>query len=252
MKTILITGCSSGFGRDIARHFLEHDWKVVATKRTPQERVLPESDRLRVLPLDVTDTPSIRRVIDAAGPIDAPVNNAAIGAAFPVELGSMKTTRQLFETNTFGTMAMTQAVLPQFRERDRGVIVNISSSTTLKPLPLLAFYRASKAAVNAFTQCLSLEVTQFGVRVHLVLPGRAPETSFSASGRQRMEGMEHEAYADVGQGLFDMFNNPGSTTRSQDAVWRAVTDATTLMQLFAGVDAIEWAEASDSASPRAD
>ena len=164
MKTILITGCSSGFGLEIARYFLDRDWKVVATMRRPREDVLPRSEHLRVLALDVTDPESIRQAVEAAGPIDVLVNNAGFGAASPSEATPMATVRELFETNTFGTMAVTQAVLPQFRQRKAGVVVNVTSSVTLKSIPLVASYTASKAAVNAFTESMALELEQFGVR----------------------------------------------------------------------------------------
>ncbi|MDB6011916.1 MAG: Short-chain dehydrogenase/reductase, partial [Gammaproteobacteria bacterium] len=131
MKTVLITGCSSGFGLETARYFLDRDWKVIATMRTPREDVLPRSDRLRVLALDVTDPGSVRKAVDAAGPIDVLVNNAGIGVLSALEGISMETAREVFETNTFGTMAVTQAVLPQFRQRKSGVIVNVTSSVTL-------------------------------------------------------------------------------------------------------------------------
>jgi len=165
MKTILITGCSSGFGLEIAGYFLARDWQVIATMRTPRSEVLPSSDRLRVLALDVTNPDSIKRAVEAAGPIDALVNNAGFGAASPAEATPMETVRRLFETNTFGTIAMTQELVPQFRERRAGVIVNVTSSVTLKILPLVAAYRASKAAVNAFTESMAVELEPFGVQL---------------------------------------------------------------------------------------
>src|SRR6202035_708838 len=103
---------------------------------------------------------SIRQAVEAAGPIDALVNNAGFGAASPFEATPMATVRELFETNTFGTMALTQAVLPQFRQRKAGVVVNVTSSVTLKLLHLLSVYTASKAAVNAFSDVLALELRQ--------------------------------------------------------------------------------------------
>ncbi|MGE7417742.1 SDR family NAD(P)-dependent oxidoreductase, partial [Methylobacterium tarhaniae] len=134
MQTVLITGCSSGFGLEIARLFLDRGWNVVATMRTPRAVDLPASDRLRVLALDVTDATSIQRAVDSAGPIDVMVDNAGIGWLNALEGTPMDVVREVFETNTFGTMAMTQAVLPQFRERRAGVVVNVSSSVTQKPL----------------------------------------------------------------------------------------------------------------------
>lgn len=201
MKTVLITGCSSGFGLQTARHFLERDWKVIATMRTPREDVLPRSDRLRVLALDVTVPESVRHAVEDAGPIDVLVNNAGIGLLSVFEGTSMETAREVFQTNTFGTMAVTQAVLPQFRQRKAGVIVNVTSSVTLKPFPLLSVYTASKAAITAFTESLALELQQFNVRVSLVIPGRAP-TRFGENAKTRMQGGIPEAYAGFAQSVF--------------------------------------------------
>lgn len=245
MKTVLITGCSSGFGLEIARHFLARGWQVVATMRTPREDVLPPSERLRVLALDVTNVDSIRAAIDAAGPIDVLVNNAGFGAAAPAELTPLDTVRALFETNTIGTIAVTQAVLPQFRRRGAGVIVNVTSSVTLKVLPLVGAYRASKAAVNAFTESMAVELEPFGVRAHLVLPGRAPETRFGDNARAHMHGFEHEAYAEfAGKAVARMLDASGPITHAQDvaeAVWRAATDPSSPMRIPAGADAEAWA-----------
>ncbi len=245
MKTVLITGCSSGFGLETARYFLERNWQVVATMRVPREDVLPPSDRLRVLALDVTDAESILRALEAAGPIDVLVNNAGVGAAAPFEFTPVATMHALFDTNTLGTMALTQAVLPQFRQRAEGVIVNVTSSTTYKPLPLVAAYRASKAAVNAFTESLAAEVGQFGVRMHVVLPGRSPETRFGDNARPHMHGLQEAAYAGLVQhvmaGLGDT-SVPHTHARDvAEAVWRAATDPASPMHIPAGADAEAWA-----------
>lgn len=246
MQTILITGCSSGFGLEIARHFLDRDWQVIATMRTPREDVLPRSEHLRVLALDVTDPESIRQAVEAAGPIDVLVNNAGIGGGgAPFELMPMTTARDVFETNLFGTMALTQAVVPQFRQRKAGVVVNVTSSVTLKALPLIGAYTASKAAVNAFTESMALELEPFGVRVRLVLPGRSPETRFGDNARSHMHGMDHEAYAELVKNvLAQMRDTSGPVTYSTDvadAVWRAVTDPSSPMRIPAGEDAVAWA-----------
>jgi NAD(P)-dependent dehydrogenase (short-subunit alcohol dehydrogenase family) len=137
MKTVLITGCSSGFGLEIAKYFLDRNWNVVATMRTPNEGILPKSEHLRILKLDVTDAESIPHAVEEAGSVDVLVNNAGVGMLGPFESTSMDAVREVFETNTFGTMAITQAFLPQFRARKAGVVVNIASSVTLKALPLL-------------------------------------------------------------------------------------------------------------------
>jgi NAD(P)-dependent dehydrogenase (short-subunit alcohol dehydrogenase family) len=245
MKTVLITGCSSGFGLEIARCFLARDWRVIATMRTPRADVLPPSERLRVLALDVTNEQSIRLAVENAGPIDVLVNNAGFGAASPAELVPIATVREIFETNTIGTIALTQAVLPQLRERKAGVVVNVTSSVTLKALPLIAAYRASKAAVNAFTESMALELEPFGVRARLVLPGRAPDTRFGDNARAHMNGLDHEAYADLVKKIFAQFGDTSSpVTRAQDvaeAVWRAATDPSCPMRIPAGADAEAWA-----------
>lgn len=245
MKTVLITGCSSGFGLETARYFLDRDWKVVATMRAPREDILPRSERLRVLSLDVTDAVSVRQAVEAAGPIDVLVNNAGIGVLGALEGTSMKTAREVFETNTLGTMAVTQAVLPQFRQREAGVIVNVTSSVTLMALPLLSVYTASKAAINAFTESLALELQQFNVRVHLVLPGRAPETRFGENAQPRMQGGIPEAYADLAQGVFAQWGESSAVTRALDvaeAVWRAANDPTCPVRIAAGADAVALTE----------
>lgn len=245
MKTVLITGCSSGFGLETAKYFLARDWNVIATMRTPRDDILPQSAHLRVLALDVTDADSIRHAVEAAGPIDVLVNNAGIGWLNALEGTSMDMARDIFETNTIGTMAMTQAVLPQFRQRKAGVIVNVTSSVTLKPLHLLSVYTASKAAVNAFSDVLALELEPFNIRVRTVLPGRAPDTRFGETAQSRIKnaGGFPDAYAELVQGVFANWAQQPSTevTLSVDvaeAVWRAATDPSCPSRLPAGADAV--------------
>jgi NAD(P)-dependent dehydrogenase (short-subunit alcohol dehydrogenase family) len=241
MKTILITGCSSGFGLVTAQYFLDRNWKVIATMRTPDAALFKASEHMRVLALDVTDSESIQCAVDAAGPIDVLVNNAGIGLLGALEGCSMDKVRSMFETNTFGTMAMTQAVLPQFRGRNAGVVINVTSSVTLKPLPLLSVYTASKAAVNAFTESLALELEPFNVRVHLVLPGRAPGTDFGKNSQPRMQGSIPDAYADLAQHVFSEWSHSTLVTDAQDvaeAIWRAANEPASPMRIAAGTDAV--------------
>lgn len=245
MNTVLITGCSSGFGLETARLFLERGWNVVATMRTPNAGVLPPSPRLRVLPLDVTDARSIEQAVADAGPIDVLVNNAGFGAPAPVELTAMETVRALFETNTFGTIALIQAALPQMRARRSGVIVNVTSSATYKPLPLVGAYRAAKAAVNALSESLASEVQAFGVRVHIVLPGSSGETRFRETAREGLRGIDDPAYGEfMQQVIARMLASLGPGTRAIDvaeAAWRAATDPSAPLQIPAGADAEQWA-----------
>jgi len=244
MNTILITGCSSGFGLEIARYFLDRDWTVIATMRTPREDLLPKSEKLRILALDVTDAESIQQVVEQAGPVDVLVNNAGIGMLNALEGTPIEIARDVFETNTLGTIAMIQAFLPQFRERKAGVIINVTSSVTLKWLPLLSVYTGSKAAVNAFTESLALELKPFGIRVGLVLPGRSPETRFGENARTRM-GEFPEPYISQVQSIFaEWQSSTDPVTQSVDvaeAVWRAATDPSCPMWLPAGADAVALA-----------
>jgi NAD(P)-dependent dehydrogenase (short-subunit alcohol dehydrogenase family) len=246
MKTVLITGTSSGYGLEIARHFLTQGWKVIATMRTPREDVLPRSERLRVLALDVTKPESIEAALEACGPLDVLINNAGIGVVGAFEATPMSTVREVFETNTFGVMAMTQAVLPQFRARRSGVVVNVTSSVTLARMPLAAAYTASKMAIEGFTGSLAFELEAFHIRVKLVEPGYAPTTRFTSNGGKRMEGLIPEAYAPFAERIFAAFAQPAAVTLESDvaeAVWRAVNDATGQLRFPAGADAVALAQA---------
>lgn len=252
MSTVLITGCSSGFGLETARLFLQQGWQVIATMRTPHPEVLPASDRLRLLPLDITDPASIATLVEQAGPIDVLVNNAGIGAPVPVELMPTATARALFETNLFGTLAMTQAFLPQFRQRRAGVVVNVTSSVTLKALPLVGVYSASKAAVNAFTASLAIEMAPFGVRVRLVLPGRSPETRFGTNAQAFLHGQDDPDYGDfIARTIAGLREANGPVTHAPDvaqAVWRAATDPNAPLRIPAGADAEAWMAESGAAA----
>lgn len=247
MKTVLITGCSSGYGLETARHFHAKGWNVVATMRTPRKDVLPSSDRIQVLPLDVTKPDSIAAAMEASGPIDVLVNNAGIGVVGSFEATPMAHVRKVFETNTFGVMAMTQAVIPQFRTRRSGVIVNVTSSVTLAPMPLAAAYTASKMAIEGFTGSLAHELEAFDVRVKLVEPGYAPSTRFSQNTEVRVEDLIPETYAAFAAPIFAAFAKPAMVTRETDvaeAVWRAANDDTGQLRFPAGPDAVALARAS--------
>ena len=244
MKTILITGCSSGFGLKTANYFLERDWKVIATMRTLTEDVLDRSDNLRILQLDVTNAESIKQAVASAGPIDVLVNNAGIGLLNALESTPMEVARDVFETNTLGTIAMTQAVLPQFRQRKEGVIVNVTSSVTLMPMDLLSVYTASKAAVNEFSESLALELKQFNIRVNLVIPGQSGETRFAENAMSRKIKI-HDAYSDLMERFFaKVKQSTEPMTRAEDvaeAIWHAVNDPSVPMRLPAGPDAVKLA-----------
>ncbi len=243
MKTVLITGCSSGYGLETARYFLARGWNVIATMRTPDAALLPPSERLRVLALDVTEAQSIAAVLQASGPIDVLVNNAGIGLFGAFEATPMTTARQVFETNTFGVMAMTQAVIPQMRARRSGVVVNVTSSATLVSMPMVAVYTASKQAIQGFTGSLALELATFNVNAKLVEPGYAPTTRFGDNAGERMAGMIPEAYADLAHSIFASLGTAQYTTELNvaEAVWQAANDTTGQLHFPAGADAVALA-----------
>ena len=245
MNTVLITGSSSGYGLQTARHFHDRGWTVIATMRTPREDVLPKSSRLRILPLDVTQPESIAACLQAAGPIDALVNNAGIGVVGAFEATPMAHIRKVFETNTFGVMAMTQAVIPHLRARRSGVIVNVTSSVTLAPMPLAAAYTASKMAIEGFTGSLAHELAAFGVRARLVEPGYAPTTRFTANSGVRVEDLIPAAYQEFAAPIFAAFAKPAMVTTEADvaeAVWQAANDLSGQLRFPAGPDAVALAQ----------
>ncbi|GDY25424.1 SDR family oxidoreductase [Agarivorans sp. Toyoura001] len=245
MKTVLITGCSSGFGLAIAQHFLDNGWKVIATMRRVNPNLLPQSENLKLIELDVTQTESIHQAVELAGDVDVLVNNAGVGWLSVLESAPDRVIRNIFDTNTFGCFEMIRAVLPGMRANGVGTIINVSSSVTIKPLPLLAAYTASKAALNAFSECLALELKPLGINVHLVLPGQSPGTDFSKNAIAAMDQSsqtpaEYEPFIEEVMSKFTS-TSPEDLTQSQDvveAVWRAATDIESPFKLVAGKDAI--------------
>ena len=155
--------------------------------------------------------------------------------------------RKVFETNTFGTMAMVQAAIPGMRSRGSGVIVNVTSSVTLAPMPLAAAYTASKQAIEGFTGSLAHELGAFGVRAKLVEPGYAPTTCFAENTDIDVADLIPEAYADFAAPIFADFATPALTTSESDvaeAVWLAAQDKTDRLRFPAGPDAVALAQAS--------
>jgi NAD(P)-dependent dehydrogenase (short-subunit alcohol dehydrogenase family) len=249
-KTVLITGASSGYGKATADFFLERGWNVVATMRRPQPEIFgSRNDGLKLLPLEVTNSASISKAIADAtvafGAIDVLVNNAGIGIAGAFEVTPMTTVREVFETNTFGVMAMTQAVLPLFRARKSGVVVNVTSSATLARMPLAAAYTASKMAIEGFTGSLAFELGAFNVQVKLVEPGYGPTTRFTANSGSRLDGLIPDAYAPFAERVFAGFAQPAAVTKESDVaetVWRAANDGTGQLRFPAGADAVALAQ----------
>ena len=171
----LVTGCSTGFGRELATQLLRQKSKVVITARDPADLAEFEhsSDAL-ILKLDVTDPAQVTAAVSAAekrfGHIDVLVNNAGIGYFAAVEEGEDAEIRRMFDINVFGMGTMIQAVLPNMRERRQGFIVNVSSIGGLRSFPAIGWYNATKFAVEGLSEALWQEVEPLGIRVMLVEP----------------------------------------------------------------------------------
>lgn len=172
-KVVLVTGVSSGIGRETAQLLAERGYKVFGSARNPHRvEALP---RVELVPLDVSDdvsvTEAVQSVLREAGRLDALVNNAGYALVGALEEASLQEAHEQFETNFFGALRMVKAVLPIMRQQASGRIVNISSVVGIIPEPYMGVYVASKHALEGYTETLDHEVRQFGIRVSLVEPG---------------------------------------------------------------------------------
>ena len=150
-----------------------------------------------------------------------------IGARPTAQEKRSKKAERDFETNTFGVMAMTQAVIPQFRARKSGVVINVTSSVTFAPMPLVSVYTASKTAIEGFTGSLAHELQAFNVRVKLVEPGYGPTTRFTQNSETRIEDVIPAPYMAFATPVLAAFAKPGAVTTERDVaetVWRAAND----------------------------
>ncbi len=175
-KTVLITGCSSGIGKAAAFYFHEKGWNVAATMRRPDtECELTRLANLACLRLDVTETRSIQKAIrdteERFGAIDVLVNNAAYNLTGPFEGATPDQIQALYEVNVFGVMNVTREILPYFRKKHTGMIINVSSLGGLIGMPLSSFYASAKWAVEGFSESLRFELRKLGIHVKIVEPG---------------------------------------------------------------------------------
>jgi NAD(P)-dependent dehydrogenase (short-subunit alcohol dehydrogenase family) len=181
-QVALVTGASSGIGDAAAQALVGAGFTVYGTSR--KAAAGEERGGVVFLPLDVTDDQSVdgavREVLDRSGHIDVLVNNAGFGAAGAAEESSVDQARSLFETNVFGLMRMTRAVLPHMRQQGSGRVINVSSVLGFAPAPFGALYAASKHAVEGYSESMDHEVREYGVRVLLVEPAYT-RTSFDAN-----------------------------------------------------------------------
>jgi NAD(P)-dependent dehydrogenase (short-subunit alcohol dehydrogenase family) len=166
---ILVTGAGRAIGAATAIECARRGHEVVATARDPE--LLAPLDAARKLPLDVTDPDSISAALDAAGELDAVVNNAALQSRGPLEGYPLDRLHAIVDTNTYGPLRLAQALVPAWRERGSGVFVNVSSVQGQVATPLEGAYAASKYALEALSETLHYELAHFGIRMVIIQPG---------------------------------------------------------------------------------
>jgi NAD(P)-dependent dehydrogenase (short-subunit alcohol dehydrogenase family) len=231
---VLITGAARGIGMATAQVLANRGHSVVATDVS----ALSGSEGIQAHVLDVTSDDSVARCLEEVDPLDAIVNNEGISGGGPVEGYPLDRIRQMFETNTLGALRIIQAVLPAWRERGSGVIVNVSSVNGRVSSPLGAAYSASKFALEALTESLHLEVRHLGIRCVLIEPGTI------APGIKAIE--PHKGPADYA-GLWEQWagantkmTGPSGRTRSEVVPWTiasAIEDPATPFRVPVGQDA---------------
>lgn len=228
-KVVLITGASAGIGKAAALHFYEQGWRVAATMRNPARAEWMPQDEARWLgvALDVTDEASIdaavRAVTQRWGQLDVLVNNAGYGLVGPFEGTSADQVKRQFDTNVLGLMNVTRRVLPAFRQRKEGVIINISSVGGRVTFPLYSCYHSTKWAVEGFTESLQFELKPFNVRVKLVEPGPI-KTEFYERSQDRVEAPEYQPFYDQ---AMNRMQQAGANAPGPEVVARTIFGAAT-------------------------
>jgi NAD(P)-dependent dehydrogenase (short-subunit alcohol dehydrogenase family) len=244
-----ITGCSTGFGRELAMHLLERGYTTVVTARNSDDvKDLAEVKNALILELDVTDQDQVDRAIEAAeekfGYIDVLVNNAGIGYFAAVEESEEDQVRRMFEINVFGLSRMIKAVLPGMRKRRKGFIVNFSSIGGLCSFPALGFYNATKFAVEGLSEALWQEVEPLGIKVMLVEPSgfRTDWAGRSANeSKQQIRDYASNAGAVRGQLRAVSGKQSGDPVRAAQAILKAVESPHPPHHLLLGNDAYDAA-----------
>jgi len=251
IKTVLITGTSSGLGRATARYFHAQGWNVIATMRRPQaETELDRLDRTLVTRLDVEDGASITAAVQAGlarfGRIDVLVNNAGYGAYGPLEATPTSSIQRQFAVNVFGPLMAIQAVLPHFRARRSGAIVNISSIGGRMAFPLGTLYHGTKFALEGASEALQYELSAIGVRVKLVEPGGI-RTDFGGRSFEFSNDPALADYQPLVQSTFaalaPLMENGSSPEQIAEDVYAAATDETSRLRHRAGNDAVQILDA---------
>ena len=244
-KTVLITGASTGIGKAAALAFHQAGWNVIATMRSPErEQELPKLANVICPALDVNDAASIEAAIAAGlarfGQIDALVNNAGYSLTGAFETFSDEQVRRQFDTNVFGLMAVTRAILPHFRASKGGNVVNVASVGGRTTFPLYSVYHATKWAVDGFSESLSFELAQYGIRVKIIEPG-AIKTDFYGRSTDRSVGSGVTAYDDYSKRLLGAMDDAGAKGAPPELVARAIVaaagDTSSRLRYTVGIDA---------------
>lgn len=248
-NVVLVTGTSSGIGKETAQLFADRGWKVIATMRDPEKGAgLFENENIFVTGLDVQDKESINKAITAGiekfGQIDVLINNAGYGQ-FGVFEGTTETSiRDQFEVNVFGVMNTIKAILPHFRERRQGTILNVSSGAGKFTLPLISLYAASKFALEGFSEALSHELSSLNILVKIVEPGGAA-TNFSAVSNQALSATvkinDYDPIIEAASKMFQNMRNFTLITGREVAllIFAAVTDGTDKLRYSIGNEDFE-------------
>jgi NAD(P)-dependent dehydrogenase (short-subunit alcohol dehydrogenase family) len=244
-KTILITGASSGLGKDTAKLFQSKGWNVVATMRIPEnETELVTSDHVLLTKLDVLDLDSIKNAVDEGiqkfGKIDVLVNNAGYGAYGTLESFSREKIIRQFNTNVIGLLDVTKALLPHFRQNKSGIIINISSVGGKITFPLGSLYHGTKFAVEGISESLSYEVEQFGGKVKIIEPGGIATNFGGRSLDFSNDETLNEYQPIVGKVLSTfpiIFQNASPASAIAKVIYEAATDNSNKLRYIAGHDA---------------
>ena len=246
-QTILITGASSGIGRATAKYFQARGWNVVATMRSPEnETALKELDNVLVTRLDVQDSESITSAVAEAierfGSIDVLLNNAGYGAYGILEATPIEKIRRQFDVNVIGLLETTKAVLPHFRARAAGTIINIASIGGKMTFPLGTLYHGSKFAVEGLSEALHFEMDAIGVKVKIVEPGMI-RTDFGGRSFDMTNDESMTEYQDLVGRLLSGFGALGANASDAivvaEVIHRAATDGTDQLRYTAGEDAAQ-------------
>lgn len=223
-KTILITGASSGIGKASAIYFAEKGWNVVATMRKIQEFEGSNFANILYLSLDVTDELSIKNAIDSTlkhfGSIDVLFNNAGYALAGAFEAMTQEQIKAQFETNVFGVMNVTRCILPYFRTKNLGIIINTSSMGGLITFPTWSAYHATKWALEGFMESLQYELRQFNIKIKNIEPG-AIQSDFGRN-MQNVSMHEYDNYiVSTQKNMMSTYDNAPTS----DVVAKVVYDA---------------------------